>query len=79
MKTKLSLSLIAVITLTLTGLGILPALSLGENDSGYSSSKSSGRLWNLQDADIRQVAAEVSRETGKNFLLDPQVAGKKSI
>ncbi len=37
------------------------------------------RLWNLQDVDIRQVAAEVSRETGKNFLIDPRVNGKISI
>ncbi len=41
--------------------------------------KPASRLWNLQDVDIRQVAAEVSRETGKNFLLDPRVSGKTSI
>ena len=37
------------------------------------------RLWNLRNADIRSVIAEVSRETGKNFLLDPRVQGKISI
>lgn len=37
------------------------------------------RLWNLRNADIRSVIAEVSRETGKNFLLDPRVQGKITI
>lgn len=37
------------------------------------------RLWNLQDADIRAVISEVSRETGKNFIVDPRVQGKVSI
>lgn len=34
------------------------------------------RLWNLQDADIRNVIEEISRETGRNFLIDPRVNGK---
>lgn len=46
------------------------------SDNTYNSS---ARLWNLQNADISQVAAEVSRETGKNFLIDPRVSGKISI
>jgi general secretion pathway protein D len=33
-------------------------------------------LWNLQDVDILKVIAEVSRETGKNFIVDPLVTGK---
>lgn len=35
--------------------------------------------WNLQDVDIKQVVAEISRETGKNFILDPQLQGKVTI
>lgn len=38
-----------------------------------------GRIWNLRNADIRAVIAEVSRVTGKNFLIDPRVQGKISI
>lgn len=41
--------------------------------------KSDDHLWNLQDVDIKRVVAEMSRETGKNFILDPQVQGKISI
>jgi general secretion pathway protein D len=36
-------------------------------------------LWNLRNADIRAVIAEVSRVTGKNFVIDPRVQGKISI
>lgn len=38
-----------------------------------------GRIWNLRNADIRAVIAEVSRVTGKNFIIDPRVQGKVSI
>lgn len=37
------------------------------------------KLWNLSNADIRAVIAEVSRITGKNFIIDPRVQGKISI
>jgi len=37
------------------------------------------KIWNLRDADIRAVIAEISRITGKNFLIDPRVQGKISI
>lgn len=37
------------------------------------------QLWNLRNADIRAVIAEVSRVTGKNFVIDPRVQGKISI
>ncbi len=40
---------------------------------------SSGKIWNLRNADIRAVIAEVSRITGKNFIIDPRVQGKISI
>lgn len=39
----------------------------------------SQKIWNLRNADIRAVIAEVSRVTGKNFLIDPRVQGKVSI
>lgn len=37
------------------------------------------KLWNLRNADIRAVISEVSRITGKNFIIDPRVQGKISI
>lgn len=37
------------------------------------------QIWNLRNADIRAVIAEVSRITGKNFIIDPRVQGKISI
>lgn len=37
------------------------------------------RIWNLRNADIRSVIDEVSRITGKNFLIDPRVQGKITI
>lgn len=36
-------------------------------------------IWNLRNADIRAVISEVSRITGKNFIIDPRVQGKISI
>lgn len=42
-------------------------------------SKPGKRLWNLQDADILSVIAEVSQETGKNFVVDPRVSGKITL
>lgn len=36
-------------------------------------------IWNLRNADIRAVISEVSRVTGKNFVIDPRVQGKVSI
>lgn len=37
------------------------------------------KLWNLRNADVRAVIAEVSRITGKNFVVDPRVQGKVSM
>lgn len=37
------------------------------------------KIWNLQNADLRAVIGEVSRVTGKNFVIDPKVHGKISI
>lgn len=42
-------------------------------------SKSDKKLWNITNADIRAVIAEVSRVTNKNFVIDPRVQGKISI
>lgn len=39
----------------------------------------SPKIWNLRNADIRAVIAEVSRVTNKNFIIDPRVQGKISI
>ena len=39
----------------------------------------SSKLWNLRNADIRAVISEVSRVTGKNFVIDPRVQGKVSL
>jgi len=39
----------------------------------------SAHVWNLQNADISSVIDEVSKETGKTFILDPKVTGKLSI
>ncbi len=66
---------------------------LTENDEVQKSNQSNGstltstdtfknpykKLWNLKNADIRAVIAEVSHVTGKNFLIDPRVQGKISI
>ncbi|MFJ1267339.1 GspD family T2SS secretin variant LspD [Legionella lytica] len=46
-----------------------PALAMPEDS----------QLWNLRNADIRAVITEVSRVTGKNFVIDPRVQGKISI
>jgi general secretion pathway protein D len=37
------------------------------------------QLWNLQDADIISVIDAVSKETGKNFVVDPKVQGKITL
>ena len=37
------------------------------------------KLWNLRNADLRTVIAEVATITGKNFIVDPHVQGKISI
>lgn len=40
---------------------------------------SEGKIWNLRNADVRAVISEVSRVTGKNFIVDPKVQGRVSI
>ncbi len=36
-------------------------------------------LWNLQEANIRSIIAEVAKVTGKNFIVAPSVQGKISL
>lgn len=43
------------------------------------STQAKGKIWNLRNADIRAVIAEVSRVLKKNFVVDPRVQGKISI
>lgn len=43
------------------------------------SNKTDKHIWNLENTDIIKVIAEVSRETGKNFIVDPQVKGNITI
>lgn len=62
-------------------------LKIGQNDQAPpqpqsnldANSEPEKKLWNLRNADIRAVIAEVSRVTGKNFVIDPRVQGKISI
>lgn len=44
--------------------------------SSYATEK---RRWNIQDVDIKIVIEEVSRVTGKNFILDPGVNGRITL
>jgi general secretion pathway protein D len=59
----------------------LPELkqSAASSSEATSTNLSEDKIWNLRNADIRAVIAEVSRVTGKNFLIDPRVQGKISI
>lgn len=58
-------------------------LSISQLTKNHEPAKSNlppnSKLWNLRNADIRAVIAEVSRVTGKNFVIDPRVQGKISI
>lgn len=46
------------------------------NQNTTSSTQPASQLWNLQDVDIRTLIDQVSKETGKNFIVDPRVQGK---
>jgi general secretion pathway protein D len=37
------------------------------------------RLWNLDNVDILALIGEISRLTGRNFIIDPRVSGKASL
>lgn len=57
----------------------LEASQLPKNMEQAQTAPPGSKLWNLRNADIRAVIAEVSRITGKNFVIDPRVQGKVSI
>lgn len=37
------------------------------------------QTWNFNDSDIRTVINQVSKQVGKNFIIDPRVKGKVSL
>lgn len=37
------------------------------------------RIWNLENVDILALIGEMSRITGRNFVIDPRVTGKASL
>jgi general secretion pathway protein D len=55
------------------------AATTTQNEQASTTMPEDSNLWNLRNADIRAVIAEVSRVTGKNFVIDPRVQGKISI
>jgi len=51
-----------------------------QSDTSFANnSQKTAKIWNLRNADIRAVISEVSRVTGKNFVIDPKVNGRISI
>lgn len=73
-----SLTLIFLLTYYLTSTAQNPAPTREQLD------QKSGRvvekqLWNLNDADIRTVIHQVSKQVGKNFIIDPRVKGKVTL
>jgi general secretion pathway protein D len=58
---------------------VQPAAADINLDDPKPAAHATGRLWNLQDADILSIINEVSLETGKNFIVDPRVSGKISL
>lgn len=74
-----------ILSLLLAGVAASPSYTIAapvmidDPNAAALNTPPAGRLWNLQDVDIRQVAAEVSRETSKNFIIDPRVSGRISI
>lgn len=58
------------------GGGNLTTLNTTTTEISKSGSK---KIWNLRNADIKAVIAEISQVTGKNFVIDPRVQGKISI
>ena len=37
------------------------------------------RIWNLENVDLLALIGEISRITGRNFIIDPRVTGKASL
>ncbi len=42
-------------------------------------SKDNKKMWNLDDVDLLALIGEMSRVTGRNFIIDPRVTGKASL
>lgn len=59
---------------TLKGMVLASTLWLATTSNGLNA-EDAPRI-NLQDVEIRQLAELVAKETGKNFVIDPQVRGK---
>ncbi len=75
----ISIAIVASLSCTWSNIALAEDPYFNKKNENEATLSGSSRMWNLQDVDIRQVAAEVSRETGKNFLIDPRVSGKISI
>lgn len=58
--------------------GVEPKVEMS-SEEGETPAQVAEKTWNLRNADIRAVIAEVSRVTKKNFIIDPRVQGKISI
>ena len=56
-----------------------PLLQTHDSNQSPDNPLPSQKIWNLRNANIRAVIAEVSRVTHKNFLIDPRVQGQVSI
>lgn len=56
-----------------------PKQTSSNNTDAKPATKSSGMLFNFQDAEVKAVIKTISKITGKNFILDPRVKGKISI
>ncbi len=41
--------------------------------------KNEEQFWNLKNVDIRTLISQVSKETGKNFVVDPRVKGEVTV
>lgn len=53
--------------------------ALNGNTQSSVSADDERRLWNLDDVDILALIGEMSRITGRNFIIDPRVTGKASL
>jgi general secretion pathway protein D len=56
-----------------------PVQNQNTQTTNASAEISSSRIWNFENADIRTVISAVSKETGKNFIIDPRVQGKVTL
>jgi general secretion pathway protein D len=57
----------------------IPATSDTTSNTLETPTPQAKKLWNLTNAEVRSVIEEVSRITGKNFIIDPRVQGKISM